>query len=61
MTQSLKLVHSRENEKNKYRVIVAKNNVAYSPGDVLCKDEVDSLCRNARWDITIVGDRREEQ
>jgi hypothetical protein len=42
-----------------YEVIVMKNSVAYHPGQRLCEAEVDDLCRNGAWDVTIVGSNRE--
>lgn len=42
-----------------YRVITVKNSTVYRPGEVLCKNEVDDLCRNNNWDVTIVGYRPE--
>lgn len=41
--------------KKTYRVITVKNSVDYDPGMELCRDEVSDLCRNAAWDVTIVG------
>lgn len=42
-----------------YKVITVKNSTAYHPGQILCKNEVDDLCHNNNWDVTIVGYRPE--
>ena len=37
-----------------YQVLVVKNSTVYSPGEVLERTEVDDLCLNKNWDVTIV-------
>ena len=44
-----------------YRVVTIKNSVVYHPGQELCKAEVEGLCDNAAWDITVVGSREDRQ
>lgn len=37
-----------------YKVVLVKNSTAYHPGQILVKAEVDDLCNNPRWDVTIM-------
>lgn len=55
-TRTLKLAHSRTlMAVDEYKVILAKNTVDYRPGQMLGRDEVDGLCRNAAWEIVVVA------
>ena len=62
-TKSLKLAVVSKLDPNSqgklkvYRVVTIKNSVVYHPGQELCKAEVEGLCDNAAWDITVVGSR----
>lgn len=38
-----------------YKVLIVKNSVTYKPGEILCKAEVEDLCRNSAWDITVIA------
>lgn len=38
-----------------YKVLVVKNSTRYHPGEILAKPEVEELCGNATWDVTIVS------
>jgi hypothetical protein len=58
--KTMKIVFKPEGDVALYEVIVVKNSTSYSPGEVLAKAEVDDLCRNGAWDVTIVGSNREE-
>lgn len=56
--KSIKLAHGVKVIKDgsiQYKVITVKNSTVYNPGQVLCKSEVDDLCNNSNWDVTIVG------
>ena len=37
-----------------YKVLVIKNSVDYAPGQILTRTEVDELCKNGSWDVTVV-------
>lgn len=37
-----------------YTVITVKNSTEYDPGTTLIRSEVDRLCTNTKWDVTIV-------
>lgn len=56
--RTIKLAHgvkpSLVTEKPWYKVISVKNSTAYHPGQILREPEVDDLCRNNAWDVTIV-------
>ena len=53
--QQIKIAHAVLVGAPYYRVISVKNSVDFSPGQELPKNEVEGLCRSARWDVTIVG------
>lgn len=57
--KTLKLGYSRVADKSEYTVITVKNSVAYHPGEVLYKAEVDALSRNNAWDVTVVALNKE--
>lgn len=59
--QTIKLGHSRVGIQQAWHVLVVKNSTSFTPGDKLCKSEVDELCHNVRWDVTIVKYRPEVQ
>lgn len=43
----------------KYRVLLVKNSTVHSPGDVLTESEVNAVCVNGAWDVTIVAEKQE--
>jgi hypothetical protein len=51
--RQIKVAHDRATDK--YKVLTVKNSVAFNPGDVLCRAEVDDLCIDRRWDVTVVS------
>jgi hypothetical protein len=53
--RTIKLARGVKNDVPYYKVLTVKNSTIYNPGDELCKREVDDLCGNARWDVTIVS------
>jgi hypothetical protein len=44
----------RHPESREYRVLVVKNSTAYTPGQEISRHEVDRLCVDRQWDVTIV-------
>lgn len=54
--KSMKLAHGLPLPANRdaYKVLIVKNSTVYKPGEILCKAEVDDLCQNGRWDITVI-------
>lgn len=61
-TKSIKLaygVRQQIGDVLAYKVITVKNSTVFSPGQVLCKAEVDDLCDGPRFDVTIVGLRED--
>lgn len=59
--KSIKLAVVNTAGKKVYRVITVKNSVVYAPGEELLKDEVEGLCINASWDVTVVGNKEAGQ
>jgi len=53
--RQLKLVYLSDDSLEPYKVILVKNSIEYVPGDLLTEKEVDYLCGDYRWDVTIVG------
>jgi hypothetical protein len=51
--RQIKLAHDRATDK--YKVLTVKNSVAFNPGDVLCKTEVEDLCEHNRWEVIVVS------
>jgi hypothetical protein len=55
-SMSIKLAHwiPPQGGEALYKVVTIKNSTMYHPGQALFKSEVDGLCRNNKWDVTVV-------
>jgi hypothetical protein len=51
--REIKVAHDRAT--GKYKVLTVKNSVAFSPGEILCRDEVNDLCDHANWEVIVVS------
>jgi hypothetical protein len=52
-SRQIKVAHDRA--AGNYKVLTVKNSVAFNPGDILCRDEVNDLCSHASWEVIIVS------
>lgn len=53
--RTIKLAYGVETQRGlAYKVVVVKNSTLYSPGTILDKSEVDTLCAATSWDVTVV-------
>lgn len=59
--KSIKMARGVVDKKPVYRVLVVKNSTRYNPGEELNKSEVDHLCENSSWDVTIVSLKKEKE
>ena len=44
-----------------FKVVVVKNSTAYVPGQMLDRKDVDALCSQIGWDVTLVQLNREDR
>ncbi len=51
--RQIKVAHDMATDK--YKVLTVKNSVAFSPGEILCRDEVSDLCEHASWEVIVVS------
>jgi hypothetical protein len=54
MTRFLKIGYGKNECGDLFKVISAKKSTEYLPGTVLTRKEVDALCHDRNWEVTLV-------